>query len=297
LQRDRFDVLRAKGRRDRKAESRLMYEANSQDEWGVMHAAEQRVVEHADVIAQELDGLALLPLAGDDATEEWKARCIAAMASDGEEFVEKPYRPLDQIMDELLADKPTLQDMRHKFDSNWQEIPRRKTELYGMLVVDKSTRRHLDAAKVVPHFLLPTGRMVKECYYVVPGSQVTSLIIKLDPQTQLWAKESKDVLDQELRNTSSDALCSALGLVRGRGTPECLSDNGWLGSVVSCFKTELYGRSFLEHLDAEPTFELTAFLGGRGLRAKPGACIEVVPLLPEMCVSLCTDWHVPEEPG
>ena len=91
-----------------------MYEANSQDEWGVMHAAEQRVVEHADVIAQELDGLALLPLAGDDATEEWKARCIAAMASDGEEFVEKPYRPLDQIMDQLLADKPILQDMRHK---------------------------------------------------------------------------------------------------------------------------------------------------------------------------------------
>ncbi len=288
-------MLKEEGRRDRKAESRLMYEANSQDEWRVMQAAELQVKEHADVLAQELDGLALMPPAGEDPTEQWKARCVAAMSIDGEEFVEKPYRTLEQIMDELLAGKPTLRDMRDKFDDNWWEVPTRQAELYGMLVVDGSTRRHLDAAKIVPHFLLSTGRIFKDSYYVVPGGQATSLIVKLDPQTQLWAKESKDVLEQELKAITSDALCSALGLERSRGTPDCLSDNGWLGNVVSCFKTELYGRSFLEHLDAEPTFELTAFLGGRGLRATPGSRVEVIQLMPEMCVSLCTDWYLPED--
>ena len=161
-------MLKEEGRRDRKAESRLMYEANSQDEWRVMQAAELQVKEHADVLAQELDGLALMPPAGEDPTERWKARCVAAMSIDGEEFVEKPYRTLEQIMDEMMADMPALRVMQHKFDSDWREVPQRKAELYGLLVVDGRTRSPLDPAQLAPPFLLSTARIFRDPSYVFP---------------------------------------------------------------------------------------------------------------------------------
>jgi hypothetical protein len=190
---------------------------------------------------------------------------------------------------------PRVAYLRDVFEEAWEEVPRARAELYGIVVVDGKVRRHLEAAKVVPHAILPNGRLVKDCYYVVPGSQASSLIVKLDEETSLWLKESKDVMDQELRNVTSDALCQALGIERDRNSPDCLSDNAWLGSVVNCFKAVLYGRNFLEKLDAEPTFEITAFGNGKGLRARRGQRIEAVALDPAMCISLSTGWPLPPD--
>jgi hypothetical protein len=77
LQKDRYEALLAAGLRDRKAEARLMYEANSADEWKVMCKTAELLKEHATVIAWEHDGLALLPL---DAapSEAWKVWCARA---------------------------------------------------------------------------------------------------------------------------------------------------------------------------------------------------------------------------
>jgi hypothetical protein len=190
---------------------------------------------------------------------------------------------------------PQLEYLRGVFEESWEEIPRARAELYGIIVVDGKTRRHLEPAKVVPHSVLPSGRLVKDCYYVVPGSQAASLIVKLDMSTSLWVKEAKDVMEQELRSVASDALHQALGIEHGRSSPDCLSDSGWLSSVVSCFKAVLYGRDFLEKLDAEPTFEITAFGNGKGLRARRGQRIEAVALHPAMCISLSTGWSLPTD--
>jgi hypothetical protein len=72
LQKDRYEALLAAGLRDRKAEARLMYEANCMDEWEVMARTAELLKDHAAVIAWEHDGLALLPVDGDAPSDEWK---------------------------------------------------------------------------------------------------------------------------------------------------------------------------------------------------------------------------------
>ena len=202
-------------------------------------------------------------------------------------FVHKPYRPIQQLLNELELQYPSLNWSVQ--DANWQDQCRKLQELRSRLL--KGETAGLLTGTLLKHVLMRDGLLLGDVYRAVPGLQNAPTFYECQrrPNGHVWALCPQGFRDTQFELVLVDLMCT-LCQVSSEDAPAKWKDGPMTKNLTSLIAASLYNEEFTLAMDGSATYHLLPFSCGL---AYDMTRLEWVALKPSDCVSMTTGYPAP----